>query len=632
MFPDGSKAHSTPVRFFLLASLLLAALSGMAFLPGLPGDFLFDDIPNIVNNRSIHLTELTPSAIVEVLATPQISGNLRVLPTLTFALDYWRAGGSADPATFKTTNIVIHVFTTFALAWFFRSLPPLAGVSSRRVAPIAVALSVAWAVHPLQVSAVLYAVQRLQTMGTLFLVLALCTYLQARAAQIRGQSGRTSLMVTVLLWALAMGCKEDSALLPVYALAMELTVLRFAAADASVARLWRSGYLIVVLAAAVAYVVWLYNVWQPAAYPGRDFNSLERLLTQPRVLCMYLWQIVVPLPQHMPFHYDWVQPSRRLLHPWTTLPAFALILALVATAWRLRVRQPLFALGVFLFFSAHFIASNAIGLELAYEHRNHFALIGAVLAIGSALAHLASRLPIRTAVQTGLCAALLLALGATTAVRAHSWRNALSLAQASAFAAPDSPRAWIDLCDTYFMVGGGVTERNPNLNLAISACASGADAAPDSLNNLALLVALKSLRGDVTPQDWQRLQQRLRVVPMTADNTRAPLILVHYATLGVPVDSAQMRSALATLDRRTTLGPRTLIFIGDALLNALDDPEHAVPYYLKAIAVLPPDSPFAWQLAAALRDRDHPELAGNVEQAAAARHQAAPGSHPESRP
>src|SRR3546814_12191661 len=88
----------------------------------------------------------------------------------------------------------------------------------------------------------------------------------------------------------------------------------------------------------------------------------------------------------MPFYYDWLHPSRGLLQPWTTLPAIALVLALLGTAWRLRARWPLFALGVFLFFSAHFIASHVVPLELAFEHRNHFALFGAVLAIGRLLA------------------------------------------------------------------------------------------------------------------------------------------------------------------------------------------------------------------------------------------------------
>ena len=61
------------------------------------------------------------------------------------------------------------------------------------------ALALAWAAHPLQVSAVLYVVQRIQTMGTLFLVLALWAYLQARQAQIeRGEAEVVGLMADVL--------------------------------------------------------------------------------------------------------------------------------------------------------------------------------------------------------------------------------------------------------------------------------------------------------------------------------------------------------------------------------------------------------------------------------------------------
>src|SRR3546814_19742422 len=126
---------------------------------------------------------------------------------MSFALDSWRGGG-ADPAVFNTTNIGIHALTTFVLAWFFRSLLLVAGVEDKRVRWLAPALALAWAVHPLQVSSVLYAVQRIQTIGTLFLVLALWAYLQSRKAQFAGRSGRTGLMLTGLLWALAL-CGQD---------------------------------------------------------------------------------------------------------------------------------------------------------------------------------------------------------------------------------------------------------------------------------------------------------------------------------------------------------------------------------------------------------------------------------------
>ncbi len=605
----------TITRPFPLASLCIALLAGLLFLPGLPGAFLFDDIPNLVNNASIRLTHPSLGSLYAVLTAPQPSGTLRGLPTLSFALDYWRAGGLADPATFKTTNLLIHALTTFALAWLYRSLLLAARVPPRRAAWIAPALALAWAAHPLQASSVLYAVQRLQTMGTLFLVLALLAYLHARQAQMQGRPGRAGFLLTLLPWALALDCKEDSVLLPVYTLALELTVLRFAAAEARMARWLRRGYRAATLAGLALYALWVVpHYWSAAPYPGRDYNSAERLLTQARVLCRYLWEILLPLPRHMPFYYDWIQPSRGLLQPWTTLPAITLIAGLLALGWRLRQRQPLFALGVFVFFGAHFITSNVIGLELAYEHRNHFALIGAVLAAGSALAWAGQRLKVPPRAQAALGVALLIGLGGATLSRAHDWRGAVPLARAATVAAPNSPRAWIDLCVGTLKAGGGIeAPHNPLLNNAIDACAHGADADPRSLNNLAVLLALKTARGDVDANDWNRFQQRLRSAPMTWDNIRAPLVLAYYAGLGVAIDKQQALDAFATLNRRVDLAPSTLAEIGDAVVKTFHEPDQAFPYFTKAIDGIPADDPAAWELASDLRSAGWPDLAARIE-------------------
>ena len=607
---------TTPQAFFLL-SLGVALLAGLLYTPGLPGTFLFDDIPNIVNNELVHMAQFSPGTVLEILAADQVSGSFRGLPMLSFALDYWRGGGVADPATFKITNIAIHVLTAFALAWFFRRLLRAANVSPDKVLWLAPALALAWAAHPLQVSSVLYVVQRLQTLGTLFLVLALIAYLHARQAQIEGRSGRGGLLATVMAWALAMGCKEDSALLPAYTLALELTVLRFAAVDARLAKRLRRGYALAVSMAVAAYLFWfLPHTWTSEPYPGRDFNSFERLLTEARVLCLYLWQILWPAPQHMSFHYDWIEPSRGVLQPWTTLASASAIAALLAVAWRVRHRQPLSALGVFLFFSAHFITSNVIGLELAYEHRNHFALIGAVLAVGSVLASASQRLHLRSSIQAAICAILLLTLSSATALRAYAWRDAISLAQANTLAAPTSPRAWIDLCDGYVQLGGGAVATNLRLDDAILACTAGAHADEASLNNLALLMVLKTVRGDISAQDWAGFQQRLNQVRMSWDNARAPLILVHYAGLGVGLDRTQVLAALQTLDQRYPLKPATLLTIANFLLDDWNAADQALPWYIKVVQALPPGDPFAWQKSAELRARGHADMADAIENAA----------------
>lgn len=600
-------------RQFLFASLIVALLAGLLFKPGLPGEFIFDDIPNITTNEAIHLAQLNLEGLHKVLTGLQLSGTTRSLPMLSFAVDYWRAGGP-DPLVFKTTNIILHALTACVLAWFFRSLLLVAGVAHQRVCWLAPTLALAWAAHPLQVSSVLYVVQRLQSMGTLFLVLALWTYLCARQAQIEGRSGRAGMLFTLLLWVVAMGCKEDSALLPAYALALELTVLRFAAADTCLATRLRRGYLVAILVAAVVYVlVIIPHFWHGQGYQGRDYTAGERLLTQGRVLCIYIWQILVPMPGHMPFYYDWLQPSRSPLHPWTTLPAIAVVLALLGIAWRLRTRQPLFALGVFLFLSAHFIASNVIALELAFEHRNHFALIGAVLALGSLLAHASLRLQMQPAARAVTCAAVIMTLAGATLLRAHTWGSTLSIARSATEHAPGSGRAWTQLCASHFSAGGGAVRDNPRLDEAIESCTAGTAAVPQSLNSPTLLIVLKSLRGDVTPQDWNHLQQRLETVPMTSDNARIFMILTFHSRKGVKLDKQELLETLASLAGRGALGPFNTASIGYFIMNDLSEPDLAIPYFVEAIEANPPNDPFPRQLGAELRAKGRPDLAEKIE-------------------
>src|SRR3546814_18439724 len=86
----------------------------------------------------------------------------------------------------------------------------------------------------------------------------------------------------------------------------------------------------------------------------------------------------------------------------------------------------------------------------------------------------------------------------------------------------------------------------------------GADAAPNSLNNLTLLVVLKTLRGDVGPQDWERLQQRERTVNMVFDNGRVFTILMYYVRNGVDLDTAAILEPLHLLSERGDHGHITL--------------------------------------------------------------------------
>ena len=571
-------------RAFLLLSLVCAVLAGLVFLPGLPGDFVFDDNINIVGNTGLELHSLAPSALLDIVFSTQYGGLTRVLPTLTFAIDYYRGGGALDPATFKTTNIALQALTAVALAWFLRSLLATAGTRPTATRWAALAMAFVWAAHPLQVSSVLYVVQRMQTLATLFIVLALWSYLTARRAQLEGRSGRTGWLLTGLLWATALACKEDAVLLPAYTLAMELTVLRFGAGDAALASRIKRGYLFATVAGAALFLfVVVPHYWSWDAYYNRDFSTVERLLTQGRVLCVYLWEILVPLPSHMPFYYDWLAPSRGLLQPWTTLPALLLLGALLAVAWRARHRRPLFAFGILLFFAGHAVTSNIAPLELAFEHRNHLPMIGIVLAVGDLLAMALARLHLRAVPITAAGLVLAVGLCSATVLRAASWSSDLRMAQTSARIAPYSTRAWNQLCVGYFTLGGGDKADNPYLDQAIAACAKGADADRNSIKTLTNIIAMKAIQGTLTPADWDRYLARLRYVTMTPENASSIWVILNKARSGWAMDNHRLIEAIDIVSQRRKLKPVESAAMGYFILGHTDQRNQAYPYFERAV-------------------------------------------------
>lgn len=612
-------------RSFLLLSLLCSAAAGAVFLRGLPGGFVLDDFYNITQNTGIQLQSLSPAALLNAAFSMQMGGSTRVLPTLTFALDYFRAGGTLDPATFKTTNIFIHAVTTLVLAWFLRSLLTTAGTRANTARWVALTMAFVWAVHPLQVSSVLYVVQRMQTMATLFIVLALWSYLTARRAQMESRGGRSGWMLTGLLWALALACKEDAVLLPAYTLAMELTVLRFQAGSPALAHRIKRGYLVATVAGVGLFLfVVIPHYWSWDAYSSRNFSSLERLLTQGRVLCLYLWQILVPLPSHMPFYYDWLQPSRGLLRPWITLPALLLIGALLVTAWKVRHRRPLFAVGIFLFFAGHFVTSNVVGLELAFEHRNHLPMIGIVLAAGDLLMVALGRFHLRATPIAVSGLMLLAGLSSATALRATSWNSELSLAQTSTRLVPNSGRAWNSLCVIRFEQGGGMTPGNPNLDQAIADCTRAADASADSVKPLSNIIAFRSLSGDVTNADWSRLEERLEHATMTPDNAAAVWVILNRVRDGARLDTGRILQAIETINRRTTVKPIESAAFGYFILGNTSQPDKAYAYFARAVRTTT-DPAFAASLADDLRKEGHPDWADRL---MAARRDAERQAHP----
>lgn len=568
-------------QFFIVAAMLAIVATGLYVL-GIHGGFLLDDEGNILENGALHISQLSLESLLTAAYSFQPGNGSRPLAMLSFALDYWRSGLNAE--AFKATNLVIHTLTVVALAFFFRRLLALGNWPDRYKVVGALSLALLWGIHPLQVSSVLYIVQRMQTLGTLFLVLALWAYLAMRQAQLAGTRSRHFGVLALLCWALAFASKEDSIVFPAFALALELTVLRFRAARPLVETALRRGYLLLVLAGIVAYLLYLPRQWQWDAYPGRDFSTPERLLTQGRVLVMYIGQILLPLPGRLPFFYDDYTVSRSLWQPVTTVFSLLLLACLLVWAWFWRKKRPLFSLGVMLFFAGHFIASNVLGLELVFEHRNHFPLIGALLAMGDLAVLAFERMGVRALPGRVALILLVASLAAMTGMRAFAWGDPMRLALQNVAGAPHSERAWLMLSGAYIDKSGGEPD-SPWFDKAIEANQEGLKAtglaSPPMYSNK---VIYKTIRGDVSPADWDALLGSLEGAPMNPQNRKIAWILLNNIGMGVPLDHGNVVSALEIISARSTFATNECLRMAAWVHNSSGEPDRAFPFLERAVA------------------------------------------------
>ncbi|MBX9607896.1 MAG: hypothetical protein K2Y51_16845, partial [Gammaproteobacteria bacterium] len=210
-------------RPLALTLLALAALAVLVYLPGLPGDFAFDDYHAIVNNAALDLPRLDVDALLDAALSAQYTGPLsRPLAMLSFAANRTLFG--PDALSFKLVNIAVHglnaVLVYLVLA---RLLPALA---PRAPAGLPLALAALWAAHPLNLTAVLYVVQRMTSLSATFVLLTLWLYLGARQRQCAGQAPPwVAWLAVAAAGTAAVLVKETALCLPLWFLLLEAFVL-----------------------------------------------------------------------------------------------------------------------------------------------------------------------------------------------------------------------------------------------------------------------------------------------------------------------------------------------------------------------------------------------------------------------
>jgi hypothetical protein len=260
---------------WVLAAAFIVTIA--AYWPGLHGTFLFDDYPNIVDNHGVQPQDASlPSLVRAALSSPS-SEFKRPLASLSFAANYLATG--LDPYGMKLTNLLIHLLngwlvfllarglllTTPAGAHSARDGFSISSKSSRtarashtaegsllrtRCAPpgdrrlraglVATLIAAAWMLLPINLTGVLYVVQRMESMANLFVLFGLIGYVAGRRRMLatadtslpsNGRAGwkgfwLCAASVTVPA-AIGLMAKETTVVLPLYALSIEWALFGF---------------------------------------------------------------------------------------------------------------------------------------------------------------------------------------------------------------------------------------------------------------------------------------------------------------------------------------------------------------------------------------------------------------------
>ncbi|WP_300671815.1 tetratricopeptide repeat protein [Desulfoluna sp.] len=461
----------------------------------------FDDDQNILQNESIHISDLSPHSLKQASGfKPTISWliNMRPVSFLSFAFN-WYLGGT-HVFGYHIANIIIHFTNSILLFFLTRSLLELTGEKSeKRILFISSLSALLWAIHPIQIQSVTYIVQRMNSLAALFYLLALLFYLKAKSSDKR----IIYYLVFFALFILSVGSKQNGILLLVSILLLE-NVFFLNSNDCKQRRCLALFNVIFALCCAFVLLDFFFE-WSSVydAYRLRSYTKVQRFLTEFRVVIFYLYLLVYPVSSNYSIAHEFFI-SNSFIDPISTLFAFITIIIILCIAVILVMRRhKLIGFSILFFFTSHLLESTFIPLEIAFEHRNYipsfFFNIPASCLIYKGIYESGYSKLTKGLIQM-LCVLLLMILGLSTYTRNEDWKSERSLWASALPHAENMARVYHNLSATYTN-----SDHDQAIRIAFNKKAMELN---DSTKNKAKIISLKNIaivyieKGDYSKALW----------------------------------------------------------------------------------------------------------------------------------
>jgi tetratricopeptide (TPR) repeat protein len=446
------------IKKHLLALIFLSTSIFLAYSNSLNGTWALDDI---VTGKPVSLADIKDFI------------GFRKVAYITFHLNQLIAPFS--PLNFRLMNILIHIMNTalvYVIAYRTTSLCLPLGrgelKGGENLAFYAALFSgILFGLHPININAVAYIVQRMASLATLFVLLALLSYIAATEATARRKA---FLLYAISAFFVVAGIfsKENAVTAIPLILLYDYVFLSHCTWSLFRKRLFLicgigalsvgiSFALLKMHGAFFDVVNFIFNPNEPLTRKGWMaidvyWTPLQHILTEFRVVSRYLLLVIMPLPGLLIFDWWSFPVSRGITDPISTLPSMFLILSLlIVGVWKWK-RFPFLCFGILWYLCAISLESFfALGSDLYFEHRNYLPVSGLFIGIAG---QMAVSLPMRINNKMVFSVVIVIGmlLGMLTFSRNLVWKDSLTLWGDTLTKAPSNIRAMLALGNSYLQL------------------------------------------------------------------------------------------------------------------------------------------------------------------------------------
>jgi len=552
-----------------IAALVIVFGVFLSYANSISAPFVFDDLRGIVHNESIR--NLWP--LTDALSPPKMATGAGGRPIINLSLAVNYAIGGMDVRGYHIFNMIIHALAALVLLGLVRRTllrPVLKDKYGDVALPLSFAVSFLWALHPLLTESVTGVIQRTESMGGLFYLLTLYTFVRS----VEGKHTMRWQVLCVLACLIGMATKEIMATVPVIALFYDRTFVAGTFKEAWKQRGRFYGALMTTWLL-LAYLMVINESRGGMVGFGLGMSAWDYALTQCQAILMYLQLSLWPNPLVLDYGDAVVSGVSEVW--WQGI----VLLTLVAATFVALVRKPVVGFVAFTAFSILAPSSSFVPLttQTMAEHRMYLPLAGVLVLLVFGLYRYVGKWVIPAAIGLAMMA------GVATAHRNKDYRSVVAVWEDTIEKRPENWRSHSNLGAGYSDIG--------RFEDAVAAFEMALHLEPENINATYNIgnIYLRMERYDEA-MDYYR--QVLVLAPNYG--------MAYYGLGFCLVRTNQVSEAVLAFSKANELRP------GDAtILRSLASSqafagqiEAAITHYEKLLKLIPPDADVALEVAVLL--------------------------------